>query len=90
MKPKTLIFAGIWTGIVVLAFFPQVSHYVSQKLGIGIGDNLNVLIFAGFVVSFAFIHKLIHDTDHLEQTITKLVRTQALLEIKRNRRRRGN
>lgn len=87
MKSKTLIFAGIWIGIAILALFPQVSHHISQKLGIGIGDNLNVLIFSGFVVAFAFIHKLVHDTDHLEQTITKLVRAQALSSVKRNRRR---
>lgn len=90
MKIKTLIFSGIWTGIAVLAIFPQVSHYISQRLGIGVGNNLNVLIFTGFVVAFAFIHKLIHDTDHLEQTITKLVRAQSLLSVKRNSRRSRN
>lgn len=69
----------IWGGILIFSFFPKISHTISNKLDLG--ENLNTLIFFGFVVTFIAIFKLINITEKLERNISEIVRREALNKI---------
>jgi len=71
----------IWGAILTLALFPDVSHIVSQWLGFG--ENLNTLIFLGFVVALIALFKLLNATERLERNISEIVRREALEKLER-------
>lgn len=66
----------VWGGVVTFALFPDVPHDLSVELGLGV--NLNTLIFAGFVAVFLVIARLLSSIERLDRTITELVRHEAL------------
>lgn len=71
----------LWIVLTVIAVFPRSSHYLSDKLGRG--DNVNTLIYIGFIVVFAVIFKLLAIIERLERNITEIVRKEALREFKK-------
>lgn len=70
----------IWISILLISALPNIASFVSSKLGFG--DNLNTLIFIGFIVVFLLVFKLLDIIERLERNITEIVRKQALKEIK--------
>lgn len=66
----------VYTGILVLSISPNVAHIVSKKMGLG--ENLNTLIFTGFIVLFAILMKIIQTTEQLKREITTLVQKNAV------------
>jgi hypothetical protein len=82
---KLLSYLAIWGSILTLSLFPNVGHAVSQRLGFG--ENLNTLIFFGFVVAFVAIFKLVHAVERLERNISEVVRREALEKLERIRER---
>ncbi len=76
---KVVYTAIIWSGIIFLALFPDLPRELSIKFGLG--ETLNVLIFFGFVLVFMAIFKLLNSIEKLEQTISELIRKQALKDI---------
>jgi hypothetical protein len=66
----------IWGAIAVFALFPQWARALSQRAGFG--ENLNTLIFVGFVVVFAILFKLLAIIERLERSISEIVRKEAL------------
>jgi hypothetical protein len=71
----------IWGTIFSFAIFPRISHLLSAKFGLG--ENLNTLIFIGFVVVFMVIFKLLHSIERLERDISEIVRKEALEKLDR-------
>ncbi len=69
----------IWGSIMAFALFPRVSFTVSKS--IGLGENLNTLIFIGFVVVFVILFKLLAIIERLERNLSELVRREALGRI---------
>lgn len=84
---KVLANFVVWGSILMLALFPGVSHVVSQRLGFG--ENLNTLIFLGFVVVLIALFKLLNATERLERNISEIVRREALEKLERLQERRG-
>ena len=84
---RLLATVAVWGAILTLALFPQVSHVVSQWLGFG--ENLNTLIFLGFIVVLVALFKLANTTERLERNISEIVRREALEGLERARRNRG-
>ena len=73
---KALYTATIWGGIIFLTLFPDTPRDLSMQFGLG--ETLNVLIFFGFVLVFVAIFKLLSSIEKTEQTLSELVRKDAL------------
>jgi hypothetical protein len=73
---RFLIGSSLWAAVLAFSLFPRASHLVSQWFGFG--DNLNTLIFIGFVLVFIALFKLLGAVERLEQSITEIVRIEAL------------
>ena len=69
---KTLI----WIAVVIFALFPDLAHRASSLFGVG--DNLNTLIFIGFVVVFVLFLHIFQSLENIRKQITGIVRTNAL------------
>lgn len=69
----------LWTGILTFTLFPASSHFITKNLGFG--ENLNTLIFIGFVVTFFIIAKIIRVIEKIEQNISEIVRKEALEKL---------
>jgi hypothetical protein len=69
----------LWSAVLVFSLFPDLSHFVSLRLGFG--DNLYTLIFIGFVLVFIALFKLLNAVERLEQSITGIVRNEALSRL---------
>lgn len=69
----------VWGTILIFTLNPSLAKSVSRALGLG--ENLNTLIFVGFVIVFIMIFRLIQISEHHERTITDLVRKQALSKL---------
>ncbi len=69
----------IWGSILFLSVFPDYLRVLSMRFGLG--ENLNTMIFIGFVLVFIAIFKLLNSIERLEQTISELVRKDALSDL---------
>jgi len=70
----------IWGGITYIAFFPIHVRKLSIKLGFG--DNLNTLIFFGFIVVFFILFRLLSILEKNERLLTEIIRKEALKDLK--------
>ena len=73
---RLLLGSSLWAAVLVFSLFPRASHVVSQWFGFG--ENLNTLIFIGFVLVFMALFKLVGAVERLEQSVTEIVRKEAL------------
>lgn len=62
----------VWGAVLIISIFPDFAYFISGKLGMG--KNLNTLIFFGFVVVFLVIFKILTAIEKIEKEITKIVR----------------
>jgi len=82
---KLFAYLVIWGSILTFGLFPQASRSISQFLGFG--ENLNTLIFLGFVIVFFALFKLVNAVERLERNISEIVRREALEKLERIRER---
>lgn len=79
-KPKFLLAFIFALGMLILSLFPNLAHTITIKLGIG--DNLNTLIFSGFVILFMFIVKLLKTTEQLKNQLSKFIEADAVRSVR--------
>lgn len=79
---KFIIMICIWSSVLLLILFPNLAHTIS--LSLGMGENLNTMIFIGFIIVFGIIYKLLNIIERMEKEITSIVRRDALKEITKN------
>ena len=60
----------VWGGVLFTSLFPTEVHNLSRRLGFG--ENLNTLIFFGFVVVFIVLFKLLSSIEKLEKSLTDI------------------
>lgn len=77
---KFLASTLVWGVILSFSLFPQFSHTLNSKLGFG--ENLNTLIFIGFILVFAILFKIINIIEKIERSISEIVRKESLEKIK--------
>lgn len=76
---KLIFTVFIWANIFIFSIFPDSTHILSEK--IGLGENLNTLIFIGFFIVFVIIFKLINMIEKIERNISKIIRKEALSKL---------
>ncbi|NTU46237.1 DUF2304 domain-containing protein [Candidatus Roizmanbacteria bacterium] len=76
---KVIMTIGIWSVILAISLFPKTALYLSKQLGMG--ENLNTLIFSGFILVFIILFKMLNILERNERNITELVRKEALKGI---------
>ena len=84
---KLLSYLGVWGSILAFGLFPHLSRSISQFMGFG--DNLNTLIFFGFVLVFIALFKLVNSVERLERNISEIVRREALEKLERLQEHQG-
>lgn len=86
LKAKTvslynfLFWFSLWSGVLILAYWPGVMSYISYNLGIGRG--VDAIIYFGLMLSFYLNYRLYIKYEESSQAMTKIVREIALMEIK--------
>lgn len=76
---KLIFTLFIWGSIFVFSIFPNSTHILSEKLGLG--ENLNTLIFIGFLITYMVIFKIINIIERIERNISEIVRKEALSKL---------
>ncbi len=77
---KFWVVIAFWIGVLSLILFPDIPHQISEKLGMG--ENLNTLIFTGFIIIFILIARITTSIEKIKSQITELVRKDAIRQSK--------
>ena len=73
----------VWGGMAIVVAFPSISNSVAEL--IGIQNNVNAVILAGFLLVFMMIFKLLSAIERLEQQISIVTRNCALSDIQKEK-----
>jgi hypothetical protein len=77
---KFLTFVFVWGSIAAVALFPGIAHWIRRTFGFG--ENFNTLIFIAFVILFSLFFRLLTIIERIENSITEIVRKEALTKVK--------
>jgi len=72
---EMFLWGTIWLSVLIIAFVPRITNFLSAKVGISNGFNL--LVYASIMLLFYLIFRMYVKIESLEQDITKLVRELA-------------
>lgn len=76
---KLLATTVVWGSISFIAFFPAFVRQISKDLGFG--ENLNTIIFFGFIVVFVILFRVLSILEKNERLLTEIIRQEALKEV---------
>ncbi len=78
---ELLFWLCIWGGLIVVVFFPRLTNYLAEFVGIGRG--IDVIVYTSIGLLFYLIFRLYVKLEDTERGITQLVREIALIKKKR-------
>lgn len=85
LTPKEFTFWSlIWFSVILIAFVPEIIVIISEFFGIGRG--VDFLTYIGLTLLFYMVFKIIVKMEKLQEEITKLTRTIALQNVKKNKK----
>lgn len=70
----------IWLGVVIVAFIPGISSFISEA--IGIKRPIDVFVYVSIILLFYLVFRIYVRLDQLNSEITKLVREFAIRKKK--------
>ncbi len=71
----------IWGGLIIVVFFPELTSYLADVVGIGRG--IDVIIYTSIGLLFYMIFRLYVKFEENEREITQLVREIAIMKKKK-------
>lgn len=77
---RLLAWAALWVGASVVVLIPTTSERLATLLGVGRG--VDVIIYLSIALLFYLQYRLFARLDRIERDITKIVREQALKNMK--------
>ncbi len=80
---KFFVSSFVWGLAFLFSLFPSLPRIITLKLGFG--ENLNTLIFIGFLLVFMILFKIINIIEKIERNISEIVRKEALEKIRKNK-----
>jgi small membrane protein len=72
----------VWANIMMIAIYPKLAYDISDA--IGLGKNLDSLIFMGFIIVFMIVYKLLSIIERVEKNVTDIIRKQAIESFKQS------
>lgn len=72
---------AVWTGLIVVLIFPQLTSFVADLVGIGRG--IDVVVYTSIALLFYLIFRLYVKLDEREREITRVVRELAFMKKKK-------
>lgn len=78
---KTGVLSLTWLMIAIIAYNPDFAYFISRELGFG--QNLNTLIFVGFIILFALVFRILKSIEKIEREISEIVRKEALKDLEK-------
>lgn len=70
----------VWTLAIAVVILPDSTFYFAKIFGVGRGADF--VVYAALVVLFLLLFKIMSKLDALEQNLTKIVRAEALKDVK--------
>jgi small membrane protein len=77
---ELIFWLGIWGGLIFVVFFPGITGYVAELVGIGRG--IDVIIYTSIALLYYLIFRIYVKLDETERQITKIVRENAIKKKK--------
>ncbi len=81
---ELIFWLGIWSGLVFVVFFPDVTTRIAKLVGIGRG--IDVIVYISISLLFYLIFRLYVKIEETESEITKLVREISLMDKKKKKK----
>jgi hypothetical protein len=74
---KNLIFwSGLWLGIIIITFLPQITGLFAEILGVGRGAD--VAVYLSIILIFYLLFRIFTHLEKIDYEITQIVRKKAL------------
>lgn len=76
---ETIVWSIVWLTAIVIVMLPNTTSIVANWLGVGRGADL--VLYASVIGLFLFVFKLYLSLDHMDHTLTELIRREALRDL---------
>ena len=75
---KAMFWAGPWVLVTIVMLSPALADALAVRLGLEDSNGIDLMVYLGVGVAFFLLHRIFLHLDRLEQSLTRLVRHQAL------------
>ncbi len=82
---KAMFWAGPWLLVAIVMLSPTLADAVAVRLGLQDANGIDLVVYLGVGVAFFLLYRIFLRLDHLERTLTRLVRHQALSDAAESR-----